>query len=227
MKLELYFSPGACSRVTMIALEETGQAFDTHLVAFMAGEHRQPAYLRLNPAGKVPVLVADGEVITQNVAILTFLAHAFPDAGLLPPTATPLKDAQLLGQLIAFTADLHPIVTRIAFPQLMIDAPGGPDGLRAKAMETMLNQLAPYEALLTGQDWLAGESWSILDAYLFWVWFRIAGAGFDPAPFPAIIGHSARVSKRPSVQRALAREADAVKELEARGLMPRPMAKAQ
>src|SRR5437868_5644486 len=69
MDLRLYFSPGACSRVPMIALEEIGQPFDTRLVAFMKGEHRTAEYLALNPAGKVPLLVADGRPVTQNVAI--------------------------------------------------------------------------------------------------------------------------------------------------------------
>ena len=58
MKLALYFAPGACSRVPLIALEEIGQPFDGHLVTFMKGEHRAPDYLALNPAGKVPTLVA-------------------------------------------------------------------------------------------------------------------------------------------------------------------------
>jgi glutathione S-transferase len=222
MKLELYFSPGACSRVTLIALEETGVPFETHLLAFMAGEHRQPDYLRLNPAGKVPTLVADGEPITQNVAILTFLARNFPQAALLPAASTPLEEARLLGMLVAFTADLHPIVTRIAFPQLMVDDADGANFLRVKAKEVMKSQLGPYEMRLSSEDWLAGDAWSILEAYLFWIWGRITGAGFDPTPFPAIASHFARVEQRPSVQRALAREAEAVSTLETRGLMLRP-----
>jgi glutathione S-transferase len=222
MKLKLYFSPGACSRVSLIALEETGAPFETHLLAFMAGEHRHPDYLGLNPAGKVPTLVADGEPITQNVAILTFLARSFPEARLLPASSTLLEEARMLGMLVSFTADLHPIVTRIAFPQLMVEHADSADLLRKKAMETMKSQLAPYELRLASQDWLASDAWSILDAYLFWVWGRITGAGFDPVPFPAIASHFARVEQRPSVQRALAREAEAVKILERRGLMPRP-----
>ena len=72
------------------------------------------------------------------------------------------------------------------------------------------------------QPWLAGPQWSVLDAYLHWVWFRITGAGFDAAAFPGISAHYVRNGERPSVQRALAREAQAVRELEDRGLMPRP-----
>ena len=222
MKLELYFSPGSCPRVSMIALEETGAAFETHVVAFMAGEHRKPEFLARNPSGKVPVLMVDGQPIVQTVAILGFLDESFPDAALFPELNSPLGRAQFLGDLVSFTADLHPIVTRIAFPQIMIDHAEGAVALRTKALEMMAFQLNRLEARLRQQTWLAGEQWSVLDAYLHWVWFRITGAGFDPAPFPGIAAHYARTLQRPSVQRALAREAEAVRELESRGLMPRP-----
>jgi glutathione S-transferase len=211
MNLELYFSPGSCPRVSMIALEETGAPFETHLVAFMAGEHRKPEFLARNPSGKVPVLLVDGQPIVQTVAILGFLDEAFPGAALFPKRDTPLARAQFLADLVSFSADLHPIVTRIAFPQIMIDHAEGAAVQR-------------FEARLHQQPWLAGQQWSVLDAYLHWVWFRITGAGFDPAPFPTISAHYARTLERPAVQRALAREAEAVWQLESRGLMPRPKA---
>jgi glutathione S-transferase len=224
MKLELYFSPGSCPRVSMIALEETGAAFETHLVAFMAGDHRKPGFLARNPSGKVPVLLADGHPVVQTVAILGFLDEVFPETALFPILETPLLRAQFLGDLVSFSADLHPIVTRIAFPQIMIDHAEGATALRTKALEMMAFQLNRFEARLEQQPWLAGQQWSVLDAYLHWVWFRITGAGFDPAPFPRIAAHYARTLERPSVQRALAREAEAVRDLESRGLMPRPRA---
>jgi glutathione S-transferase len=224
MKLELYFSPGSCPRVSMIALEETGAPFDTHLVAFMAGEHRKPEFLARNPSGKVPVLLVDGQPLVQTVAILGFLNETFPDAALFPEVDSPIARAQFLGDLVSFSADLHPIVTRIAFPQIMIEHAEGAAALRAKALEMMAFQLNRFEARLQQQPWLAGQKWSVLDAYLHWVWFRITGGGFDPAPFPAISAHHARTLQRPSVQRALARETEAVRDLESRGLMPRPRA---
>ena len=222
MKLELYFSPGSCPRVSIIALEETGTPFETHLVAFMAGDHRKPEFLARNPSGKVPVLVVDGQALAQTVAILEFLDKSFPAAALFPPLPTPIARAQFLGELVSFSADLHPIVTRIAFPQIMIEHAEGMAALRAKALEMMAFQLKRFEDRLQQQPWLAGPQWSVLDAYLHWVWFRITGAGFDPAPFPYIAGHYARTLERPSVKRALEREAQAVRELESRGLMPRP-----
>lgn len=222
MNLELYFSPGSCPRVSMIALEEIGVPFQTHVVAFMAGDHRKPEFLARNPSGKVPVLLVNGQPIVQTVAILAFLDESFPGAALFPRRTSALARAGFLADLVSFSADLHPIVTRIAFPQIMIDHAEGAVALRAKALEMMAFQLNRFEARLQNEPWLAGQQWSVLDAYLHWVWFRITGAGFDAAPFPNISAHYARTLERAAVKRALAREAEAVQDLESRGLMPRP-----
>ena len=64
--MRLWFAPQTCARLTLTALEEIGQPFETRLIAFMAGEHRGEEFLAINPAGKVPVLVADGTVIVGS-----------------------------------------------------------------------------------------------------------------------------------------------------------------
>ncbi|MGZ8311142.1 MAG: glutathione S-transferase family protein [Allosphingosinicella sp.] len=218
MDLKLYFAPGACSRVSLIALEEIGTSYEAQLVAFMKGEHRSPEYLALNPAGKVPLLVADGRPLAQNAAILTFLARRFPEAELLPFSGDPYADAQLLSQLVWCSSDLHPIVTRIRLPFFFCDLPDGPEQVKAKAEEAMRVQLAPLERRLGEQPWFLGDYFSALDAYVYWVWFRITGAGFDGSSFPNIEAHRRRMEDRTSVQRVIAREAQAEVELEAQGL---------
>jgi len=218
MKLALYFAPGTCSRVPLMALEEIGRPFETQLVTFMKGENRSPDYLALNPAGKVPTLVADGQPLTQNVAILSFLARSFPGAGLLPFTGDAIGDARLASQLSFFSADLHPIVTRVRLPQFFCDVAGGPERVREIAYAAMSLQLGPLDSRLATQPWLLGAEWSILDAYLYWVWFRITGAGFPEEKFPNVAAHAKRMEERPAVRRALAREAQAEADLEAKGL---------
>lgn len=217
MDLALYYAPGSCSRVPLIALEETGQPFEARLVAFMAGEHKRSEYLALNPAGKIPTLIADGRPIAQNSAIQIFLARRFPEAGLLPLTGDVYEDSAIISRLLQFSADIHPLVTRIRMPQFFCDLPGGPERVRALAEPAMTAQLAPIDAALASQEWLLGERWSTLDAYLYWVWFRITGAGFTP-DLPNIARHYDDMSARPSVERALAREARGQAELDARGL---------
>jgi glutathione S-transferase len=214
----LHFAPGTCARVPLIALEEAGVAFETQLVAFLAGGHRKPGFLAKNPAGKVPVLEFDDHALTQNPVILAFLARQFPEAKLLPLTGEALQDAGIHSQLAWFSGDLHPLVTRIRMPQFFCDLEGAPARVRELASEAMRFQLRTPEAALGAGPWLLGENWSLLDAYLFWIWFRITGAGFDPAPFANIAAHHARMKERPAVQRALAREDEALRQLEQAGL---------
>ena len=223
MNMTLYFAPGTCARVPLIALEETGAPFDTRVIAFMRGDHRAPDFLARNPAGKVPVLIAGDATLSQNIAILTWLARRFPAARLLPPADDLASATALLSRLAWFSADLHPLVTRIRMPQLICDQPAAIPRVREMASEAMKFQLAGMERSLQQQPWVLGSEWSALDGYLYWVWFRITGAGFDAAPFPSIAAHAQRMEERPAVQRALRHEATAQAELESLGLaVPMP-----
>ncbi|WP_428925893.1 glutathione S-transferase family protein [Marinibacterium sp. SX1] len=218
----LHAAPGTCARVPLIALEEAGADFDVALVRFMKGEHRAPAYLALNPKGKVPLLVADGVPISENVAIARFLAARFPKAGLLPVTEDPLAEAQVTGDLAFCAATLHPLVTRIRMPGFMVDGDEAAASVRARAIEAMRPMADVVSARLNGQDWWYDSGWSILDAYVYWVWFRITGAGFPAEDYPTWAAHAARMETRPAVARALAREADMTAQLEREGLAFRP-----
>lgn len=216
--IALHFAPGTCARVPRIVLEELGVPFEERLVAFMAGDHRKPDFLAKNPAGKVPVLEIDGLVLTQNPAILLYLARRYPTANLLPDLDSASGEAAAVSLLSWFSADLHPIVTRIRIPHMLCDAPGGAERLREQAYSAMALQLAGLEEKMGDRPWVAGDRWTAFDAYLHWIWFRIIGAGFDEAPFPNLAGHHARMCKRASVQAVEARDAAALAELEARGL---------
>jgi glutathione S-transferase len=219
MNITLAFAPGTCSRVPMIALEEAGVPYEARLIRFMKGEHRSPDYLALNPAGKVPALIVDGKPLAQNIAILTYLARSFPGAGLLPLTGDAYRDAALLSRLAWFSADLHQLVARMRLPEFSCDLPDTAERIRNMAAAAMATQLTGVEADLARKPWLLGDDWSVLDAYLHWVWWRITGAGFPQDRFPNIAAHNARMEARPAVQRTLAREADALAQLEAEGLM--------
>ena len=93
--LTLYYAPGAYSMAPHIALEETGAAYNAVEVDEVGGEHLTEAYRRINPRAKVPALkLDDGRVITENVAIQTFIARTYPHAQLLP--VDPVSEAQAL-----------------------------------------------------------------------------------------------------------------------------------
>ena len=217
----LHFAPGACSRVPLIALETIGVPFRAQLIRFLKGEHKSPQFKKISPSGKIPVLVVDGTAIPQNVAILTWLAKTYPESKLLPEATSTLAQAQQLSALLRFSADLHPLVTRIRMPHFFCDREGAPERVAEMAIMTISEQLQQIENDLLSQPWMLGDNWSVIDAYLHWVWFRITGAGFDPSPFAAIKSHYARTLEMPAVQRAISRENDAEAILESEGLMPR------
>lgn len=219
--LVLYYAPGTCARVSMITMFEGGIDFEPRLIRFMAGQHRSPEFLAVNPKGKVPTLLVDGQPLTENVAILTFLARTFPAAGLLPLNGDPLNDARVLGDLAWCASGLHPLVTRMRFPQFFCALPESHRGIWEIAATDMARNFAIIEARLQQQQWLLGE-WSALDAYIYWVHFRVTGAGFDAAPFPRFVDHARRMEQRASVRRYLQLEREAEAQLEKEGLMFRP-----
>lgn len=83
--MKLYFSNGSCSLASHIALEEADAKFDAHRVNLREGEQKRPEYLAVNPKAKVPALAVDGGVITENPAILSYIADTHPQARLLAP----------------------------------------------------------------------------------------------------------------------------------------------
>lgn len=216
--LKLFVAPGSCARVPTIALEEIGVAFDTELVRTAAGQQKTPEYLAINPKGKVPVLVIDGVPLSENVAILSWLNRTFPDAGLLPATTDTFEAAQQISDLAFFSGTVHPHVTRVAMPMKFIaDAELSFDIVRAQGIADINPVMAMINERLSDRAWWYGETWSIVDAYLFWTWWRIGVIGYPQEAFPHLIDHAARIQQRPSVARAMAREAANIEILKAEG----------
>lgn len=219
--IQLYMAPGTCARVSAICLEEAGKDFESVVIRFMKGEHKSPDYKKLNPKGKVPALVMDGEALTENVAIITYLDQRFPDAGLMPDATDPLTRARALADLCFCAATLHPIVTRIRMPHFF----AGKDAARSvweAGCQAMNEYFTLVNERLEGQPWWYGDNWSAMDAYLYWVFWRSEGGDYDVAPFANFKDHARRMEQRPAVQRALAREAAAEAQLEAEGLGFKP-----
>ena len=214
----LYFAPDSCARVPLIALEEIGQPYRIEVVAFMKAQHRSEEYLALNPKGKVPTLVADGNVLTENVAILSWLSERFPEARLLPPATDSWSRAQQVSDLAYCASGLHPLVTRLRIPQFFCDVPQGADRVFAMAETAMRPNFAWIDRRLAVQRWWYGEQWSIVDAYINWVWFRVTGTAFDGSSYMNFARHDDDMRKRPAVGRALRKSSEVAEQLAAQGL---------
>ena len=113
--LILYYWPGASSVVPHIVLEEIGAPYERQVVNLAQGEHKSEAYLKLNPHGKVPALAVDGMVLTENVAILTYLAKRFPEAQLLPRGT--IEEAHCISIMAWFASVVHPTFAHIIRPE--------------------------------------------------------------------------------------------------------------
>jgi len=213
----LYMAPYTCARVTAIALEQAGVPFETRLVRFLKGEHKSPEFRRLNPLGKVPALEIDGTVLTENVAILTYLAERFPDAGLMPRVQTAAARAQQLTDLCFCASTLHPLVTRVRMPMFFAGADNAAV-VKRTAEQAMDEYFQVVEDRLANGPWWYGASWSAMDGYLYWVFWRVEGAGYDVSRFPRFTAHARAMEHRPAVQRALAREEEAQRQLEDEGV---------
>jgi glutathione S-transferase len=204
--LKLYHFPGACSRVSMTALEHVGVPFDDEMVDLMAGQHMQPGYQGTNPRGKVPALLVDGELLTENAAILSWLHMAYPDAGLFPVAADDWHRAQMLSDLFWLSSVWHPYVRANKVPSRWTIGEEAP--VRARGVELLTPCVRLLEARLAGRDWWYGD-WSILDVYFYWAYTTAEEGRFDLSPYPRIARHRAAVEALPAFQRVLTREAAA------------------
>lgn len=203
MKLTLAYSPGACSLVPYVLLAEAGATFDTMDIDMGRGEHMRPDFLKLNPKGKVPALIIDGQVLTENVAIQIWIARQFPDAKLLPADA--LDNARAISVMSWCAAGIHPKLTQQARPERYCDLPDSADSVRALGSHSLMDLFAIADNMLAGREWFF-DDFSCADAYFYWCFRR--GTQFKPdvSHFKNCMAHMQRMEQRASVQKLLAHE---------------------
>lgn len=199
--MKLYTSPGACSLADHIALQWTGAPFEAQIVS--RAERKEAAFLALNPAGAVPVLQNGDWVLTQNAAILNYLADKFPDAR-LGGDGTPEGRAEVNRWLAFLNSDVHP-----SFHPMFgsVAALGDQAETKAKelAKQKLRGQFERADAQLEGKDWLTGSR-SIADPYLFVVTQWAKKTGVDLAGLDNLARFDAHMSADTGVQAALKAE---------------------
>ncbi len=203
-ELTIYHAPLTCARVALVALEESGTKYANQLINVMKGEQKSPAYLAIHPDGKVPALRVGDRVITENAAILLYLHARFPEAGLLPLTENPLDRARAWSDLVWCSSTLHPIARQIRAPFHYTN--GNTDDVAAKGRDAIGPIMLRLQDRFSDGSWWYGERWSIIDAYLSWVFAACSTVDFDASAYPAVAAHSERMRSRPSFQRMLDRE---------------------
>ena len=204
MGVKLFYSPGACSLVPHIALEEAQADFEPVRVTLAQGEHLKPGYLAINPHARVPALAMDGVVVTENIAILNYIADVFGAEGSVP-RGDPLKSARCNELLGWFSSSVH-----IAFAQLWRAERFTGDqsvhgAIQTGGREVLAKQFAEIEGRC-GESWLVDGGFSAADSYAmtFFRWGR--RVGFDMSGHRRWAELCGRILARPAVQRALERE---------------------
>lgn len=203
----LYHMPSSCSRVALNALEEIGLPYRESGIALMRGVQREAAFLAINPKGKVPVLVSDGRVITELPAILYYLASTYPPAGLLPAGDARIE-LKALSDLIWFAGTLQPLVNRMFRAEAISQV--DPNGVKSNAIAQLETPAAAIADRLSNSIWWYGDTWSIADTFIAWIFWAAQANGFPSTNYPILIEHRARVDAWPSYRRTLEREREAL-----------------
>ncbi len=195
--MKLYFSPGACSLASHIALLEAGLPFSTERVDLGKKLTASGADFRaINPKGYIPALeLGSGNVLTEGPAILQYIADQAPAAQLAPAAGT-IERYRVMEWLNFIGTELHKNFSPLFNPSASEDM--------KTAGRTSLAQRFGYVArMLEGRDYLAGDQFSVADAYLFTVASWSGFVGFDLSDWPVLQAYLARVAARPAVQQAL------------------------
>lgn len=208
MPLQFFYSPGACSLAPHIALEETGAAYEPVKVVLAKGEQKAPAYLAINPKARVPALAEDGHVVTENPAVLRYIARRFPAANLWPDDDI-FAEAACLEWCAWLASTIHVHYAHIRRVERYADDEAAKLDVQRKGREVCRQLWADVDARLAGRTWAIGDRYTVADPYLlvFWTWGRGPVLGYDMArDFPNWTAHARRMAGRPAVQRAFERE---------------------
>lgn len=209
-KITLYHAAPSRSSIVHWMLEELGEPYDIELVSFKKGENRQPAFLAINPMGKLPALKHGDTVITEAAAICTYLADEFPRAKLNVPVGDPRRGIYLKW-LFFGPSCLEPAITERAFPRK--EAPPR-STLGFGDFDTVVEVLA--KAASEAGPYLMGEQFTAADVVigsgLRW------GTLFKLLPErPEFAAYVARLEQRPALKRATEKDAQLAKQQEAKG----------
>jgi len=202
--LKLYYSPGACSLVPHIALEEASANFAALRIPIADGGHLRPEYLAINPHARLPALGTQGGTITENIAVLNFLADRYGAAGSVP--RDDLYDAARCNELLGwFSSSVH-----IAFAEVWRGGRFTDDeklwpALEAGGRKILRQQFDEIEALCV-DEWLVPAGFTAADSYALTFLRWAKRIGFDIGRYPQWVALVGRVLERPAVRRALERE---------------------
>ncbi|BBP84896.1 MULTISPECIES: glutathione S-transferase family protein [unclassified Pseudomonas] len=193
----LFHCPHTRSSGVLTLLEELGADYDLHLMNMHKGEQRQPAYLAINPMGKVPALRHGETIITEQVAVYLYLADLYADAGLTPSLDSPQRGTFLRWMVFSGTC-FEPAVVDHALQRAPVEPSRSPYGDFATVLDTLAEHLQ-------GRTWMLGDSYSVADVLWGTALNWTMAFGLIPER-PVFRAYVERFLARPAVQRARAKD---------------------
>jgi len=203
MQIVLYYSPIACSLVPYVTLIEAGAKFEVRSINLRTGEQNSTDYLKLNPKHKVPLLMVDGQPLSENAAIQIWIARNFPQAKLLP--TDPWQELKAISIMSWCASGIHPFLARINAPPRVCDVPGADVSVRRLAAGQLYENYQIADDLLAGRDYFF-DHFTAADAHFFWCFRRGTQFELNLSKYKNCQAHFERLQKRPSVQQCLAYE---------------------
>jgi glutathione S-transferase len=193
----IYGTPFGSSFRPHWMLAELGLSYETAKLDMKAGEHKQPAYLAINPAGQVPAMVHDGFVVTESAAIVQYLAEKY-DPSFFGPN-TPESHATMMRWQLFVLLNLNKPFTALASKTWGM--PATPEA-EAKALEDAGKSLPVLEGWLAKNDYLAGDTFTVADIVGRSTFNYAEAAEVDLSAYPAILAWMKRCADRPAYQKA-------------------------
>ncbi len=196
--LKLFYAPGTISIAVALGLEEAGLAYEPVRVDFASAEQTKPAYLSVNPKGRVPALVTDtGSVLTETGALLEYIAALTPDAALIPQDLE--TTAHMRGVMFYLASTMHVAHAHKFRGSRWADQQSSHADMTAKVPQTMAACAAYVQSDCLQGDYVCGDQLTLADLYLFIICNWLAGDGVQVSDFPQITAFLARMETRSSV----------------------------
>lgn len=205
--MQLHYFPGNASMTPHMLLEELGVPYERVLVDRSTNAHRSPGYLKLNPNGKIPVLVDGDLVLYETGAIVLHLVDTHPEAGLAPTLGTAER-AQFYKWLLWLANTLQAEMPLYFYSDRWADGPEGAAQVKKHAEAHIAGMIDQLEAEFArhGGPWFAGERFSALDPYVFMLCRWTRGMQRPARTLPHLAAYLQRMLARPAVQRVFASE---------------------
>ena len=199
--LKFYYAKGSVSFAPHILLEDVKADYVAECLDLYLGEQKLEKYLSINPKGRVPALITDKGIITETIAILTYIAQTHPEANLLPADPFNFAKVQSFNSFIAST--IHVAHAHKARGQRWANQKIAIENMKTMVTDNMYKYAKIIEKYFFKGPYVLGDNYSICDPYLALVTRWLYDDGVDIYKLPLILSHDLKMKQRPSVKKII------------------------